>query len=131
MTIAQLMATLLDRKPMWEYGIPTHTMGSLWQRQFDWATETFGEGRRDKGIIAHLRAEIDELEASPDDIVEAVDLIFLAADHAMRVLASKGDPEPGLTLEAAWLAKFEKNKKRQFKKVGPDEPSFHVKGIHD
>lgn len=106
-------------------------IGRLWQEQHEWACETFGPGRRDKGIIAHLRSEVDELAENPEDIVEAVDVIFLAADHAMRVLADKGDPEPGLTLEAAWLAKFEKNRRRSFPKVGPDEPSFHQKGIHD
>lgn len=131
MTMKDLVAAL--NRPAWEYEVqpPSETMGDLWQQQFEWAQEAFGPGRRDKGIIAHLRSEIDELEANPDDIFEAIDLIFLAADHALRVLAADGDLQPGRTLEQFWLAKFDKNRRRSWPKVGPDEPSFHVKGVED
>jgi hypothetical protein len=48
-----------------------------------WARQTFGPGYR-PGTIAHIRKELDEIEANPRDIEEWVDLIILAFDGAMR-----------------------------------------------
>lgn len=53
-------------------------------KQKRWSEKTFGEGRRTNGITAHIRKELDEIEAAPDDIVEVADVIILAIDLAWR-----------------------------------------------
>lgn len=56
-------------------------------RQIDWSRHTFGPQEkvdRVPGVIAHLRKEIDEVEAKPDDLEEWVDVIILAIDGAWR-----------------------------------------------
>jgi uncharacterized NAD(P)/FAD-binding protein YdhS len=53
-------------------------------RQRHWSTQTFGPGRHTKGIIEHIRKELEEIEAEPLDLSEWVDVIILALDGAWR-----------------------------------------------
>lgn len=53
-------------------------------RQREWSRETFGTGRRTKGVIDHIRKELIEVEADPLDVKEWVDVIILAFDGAWR-----------------------------------------------
>jgi hypothetical protein len=53
-------------------------------RQREWSRVTFGPGSRTEGIIEHIRKELTEVEASPYDVMEWVDLIILALDGAWR-----------------------------------------------
>lgn len=54
------------------------------RRQMEWSSKTFGHGRRTEGILQHLRKELNEVEANPDDVFEWVDIIILAIDGAWR-----------------------------------------------
>lgn len=54
-------------------------------RQKAWSEKTFGPGERTHGVIAHIKKELDEIEADPSDIMEWVDVLILAFDGAWRV----------------------------------------------
>lgn len=93
-----------------------------------WSTNTFGPGKRTGGVIAHIRSELTEIEANPDDVVEWCDVILLAMDGAYRAGFS-----PTQVVHAL-IEKQAKNTRRQW----PDwrtktegEFSSHVKGIED
>lgn len=54
------------------------------RRQRDFSERTFGPGRRTKGVIDHIRKELDEIEADPMDVTEWIDVVILALDGAWR-----------------------------------------------
>lgn len=54
------------------------------ERQRQWSRETFGPGKRTHGVLDHIRKELAEIEADPDDLGEWVDVIILAFDGAWR-----------------------------------------------
>lgn len=94
----------------------------------DWSTQTFGPGRRTKGVIAHLRSELTEIEANPGDVVEWCDVILLAMDGAYRAGFTPND------VITALIEKQAKNTRRQWpdwRTKSQDEFSTHVKGIED
>lgn len=80
------------------------------ERQRNWSRETFGPGRRTKGVLDHIRKELVEIEAAPDDVGEWVDVLILGFDGALRTGA---DPQ---TIIDALVAKQSKNERR----VWPD-----------
>lgn len=45
---------------------------------------TFGPGARTAGVIAHIREELGEIEAAPNDLTEWIDVVILALDGAWR-----------------------------------------------
>lgn len=49
-----------------------------------WSTETFGPGVRNESVVDHIREELEEVLATPDDVFEWVDIIILALDGAWR-----------------------------------------------
>lgn len=53
-------------------------------RQREWSEATFGPGDRRKGIVDHLRKELQEIENNPKDIFEWIDVILLGLDGAWR-----------------------------------------------
>ena len=53
-------------------------------RQRVWSADTFGLGKRTLGVLDHIRKELTEIEADPDDLGEWVDVIILAIDGAWR-----------------------------------------------
>lgn len=53
-------------------------------RQMLWSERTFGPGPRTAGVTDHIRKELREIEAAPDDLGEWVDVIILAFDGAWR-----------------------------------------------
>jgi len=57
-------------------------------RQAAWSERTFGPGRRTAGVVDHIRKELREVEADPDDLREWVDVVILALDGAWRTGAS-------------------------------------------
>jgi hypothetical protein len=63
------------------------------QRAFSEAT--FGPGQRSLGVIAHIRKELDEIEADPSDVVEWVDIMLLSLDGTWRA---------GHDTDATWAA---------------------------
>lgn len=79
------------------------TLAGYLRDQWCWSLHTFGPGKRTKGIIQHIRKELTEIEAKPDDLSEWVDVAILAMDGYWR---HGGKPED---LMADLLAKQEKN----------------------
>jgi hypothetical protein len=92
------------------------------ERQRVWSNETFGTGRRTLGVTNHIRKELAEIEADPDDVREWVDVIILAINGYTR---HGGKPEElAEMLEAKQRVNFE----RAWPKAGPeDEAVEHIR----
>lgn len=54
------------------------------RRQKEWSARTFGPGSRTAGVLAHIRLELVEVEADPDNLSEWMDIVILAIDGAWR-----------------------------------------------
>ena len=95
---------------------------TLWDRIRAWSRTTFGDSLRTKGLIAHIRKELEEVEANPYDLKEWVDVVLLAYDGFWR---HGGVPHE---FQKAIEAKFLENKERKWPPPAPDDqPNFHVK----
>ena len=84
------------------------------KRQYLFSQRTFGPGARTLGVIAHIRSELDEIEANPLDISEWIDVMILAIDGAMRAGAKPVD------VIRAYHLKQRKNERRKW----PDWSTF-------
>ena len=49
-----------------------------------WSLRTFGPAARTRGVVSHIRKELVEILAAPDDASEWADLLILALDGAWR-----------------------------------------------
>jgi hypothetical protein len=92
------------------------------KRQMEWSAKTFGHGVRTKGLTAHIRKELLEVEAAPHDLREWVDVVILALDGAWRA---------GYTAEEI-VNSLEAKQRVNFQRVYPmpeseDHPSEHVR----
>lgn len=56
-------------------------------RQMAFSHSTFGHGVRTKGVIDHIKKELEEVEISHGDATEWVDVVILALDGLTRQLA--------------------------------------------
>lgn len=54
------------------------------REQREWSRRTFGPGARTLGVLDHIRKELAEIEADPEDLYEWVDVLILAFDGAWR-----------------------------------------------
>jgi hypothetical protein len=93
-----------------------------YRRQIEWSRKTFGPGRRSNGIVSHIRKELLEIEADPDDLTEWVDVVILAMDGFWR---HGGDPKD---LLGFLLLKQERNMARQWpdwREIGEDQAIEH------
>ena len=98
---------------------------SFFDDKAKWSIETFGPGDRYVGVIKHIRKELKEIEENPSDLVEWVDVIFLAMDGAMRSAGADG-----AALATAMRAKHAENKVREWpdwRTLQPGEVSQHIK----
>jgi hypothetical protein len=92
-------------------------------RQRAFSEQTFGPGPRVAGVIDHIRKELVEIEATPSDISEWIDVVLLALDGAWRAGHS---PEE---IAAALEAKQTRNEGRRWPDWRTQDPN---KGIeHD
>lgn len=92
------------------------------EKQIAWSLAVFGPGRRTKGICEHIRLELNEVEAKPDDLEEWCDVIILALDGAWRAGYS-----PSQIVDALKY-KQSRNFLRSYPKpVSEDHPSEHVR----
>ena len=57
---------------------------SFLTKQVLWSQDTFGYGRRTKGILDHIKKELVEIENVPSDLDEWIDVVILALDGAWR-----------------------------------------------
>lgn len=53
-------------------------------RQRRFSERTFGPGARTAGVLDHIRKELVEIEAEPNELAEWVDVVLLALDGAWR-----------------------------------------------
>lgn len=120
--------------------------GSGWrdflERKSVWSELTFGAGQRTKGIVAHIRKELAEIEADPLDLMEWIDVANLAMDGFWRAFFVKyqpddthHDPHGNMHWRAAaefvWLIqrKAEINEARRWPTPTSDDlPVEHVRG---
>lgn len=92
--------------------------------QRKWSDETFGPGKRTKGVIAHIRKELEEVEADPTDVSEWADLLILAIDGATR------QGIPGSALIEEYHRKMSENMAREWpdwRLFSEDEPIEHIR----
>jgi len=93
-------------------------------RQRAFSEKTFGPGARTAGVCDHIRKELSEVEAAPDDVTEWADVILLAFDGAWRAGFS---PEQ---IAGALGAKQTKNERRtwpDWRTVDQSKAIEHVK----
>ena len=87
-----------------------------------WSKKTFGASMRTRGLTEHIRKELLEIEASPKDIGEWVDVVSLAIDGFMRAGGA-----PVLLVPLLWR-KLGINKTRTYPfPKSDDECSEHVR----
>lgn len=98
---------------------PEGGLDGLAKRKADWSMRTFGEGRRTKALTAHIRKELEGIEAKPDDLTEPVDVILLAMDLYARA--------GGTNLLADLRAKQCVNERRKWERPREGEPAEHVR----
>jgi hypothetical protein len=60
------------------------SMEAYIRRHREWGVKTFGPHARTKGVIDHIRKELSEIEAKPDDPSEWIDVVILAIDGYLR-----------------------------------------------
>lgn len=90
--------------------------------RWEWSTETFGRGKRTLGILRHIQKELVEVQETPEDLDEWIDIINLALDGYAR---HGGRAE--LLVERLWL-KLEICKARTYPyPTSDDEPSEHLR----
>ncbi len=103
-------------------------------RKAEWSARTFGHGLRTKGICAHIRKELEEIEQAPLDLEEWIDVFMLATDGYWRAWQQKtwhrngAEEMPNMALEfiAGICAKQEKNEKRTWPApISEDLPVEH------
>lgn len=100
------------------------------KRQIEWSRKTFGPNDRTKGILEHIRKELDEVEAQPKKLDEWCDLIILAVDGAWRNGFSAEEIAAQLDLK---MGKNERRTWPDWRQFGNDQAIEHVRGdqAHD
>jgi len=94
------------------------------KRQREFSLKTFGPGYRVQRTIAHIKKELEEIEESPYDLEEWIDLILLAMDGAWRSGATPAEIAEMLDYKQS------KNESRawpDWRTVGYDTPIEHIK----
>ena len=92
----------------------------------DWSVTTFGPGDRTEAVVRHIRKELDEVLACPDDLEEWVDVAILAMTGAARACGADG-----VAFLEALAAKDAKNRARtwpDWRTVPAGQPVEHVRG---
>lgn len=95
-------------------------------RQRDFSERTFGpysRPLRTEGVLDHIKKEVREIEAKPNDLEEWVDLIILACEGA---LSQGHSPE---AIAHAWEAKQTKNEGRTWPDWRTTKPGVAIE--HD
>ena len=71
------------------------------ERQREWSREAFGPSDRLDGVLEHMRREMVEVRACPQDAFEWADLIILALDGAWRQGIDPADIVMALSVKQA------------------------------
>ncbi|MEX3614302.1 MAG: dATP/dGTP pyrophosphohydrolase domain-containing protein [Burkholderia gladioli] len=102
---------------------PEFDLHALLRKQQAFSERTFGPGRRTGMVCDHMRKELVEVEAAPDDLREWVDLILLAFDGAWRTGAT---PEQISDAMANKLAANERRQWPDWRTSDPDRAIEHL-----
>lgn len=94
-------------------------------RQRAFSLRTFGPGERTAGVINHIRKELVEIEQSPGDLEEWIDVILLAQDGAWR---QGYEPQE---IAAALAAKQTKNEARDWPDWRTADPTKAIEHVRD
>lgn len=97
-------------------------------RQRDFSHHTFGPGRRTKGVVAHIRKELQEIEDDPTDITEWVDVVILALDGAWR---AGWEPQQIIDAIKAKQARNEARTWPDWRTASEDQPIEHDRTAED
>jgi len=92
-------------------------------RQRAFSLATFGPGPRTAGVCDHIRKELVEVEAAPDDITEWADVVILAFDGALRA-----GHEPQAIIDAI-KAKQTRNESREWPDWRTQDPTKAIEHI--
>ena len=94
-------------------------------RQIRFSREAFGPPERGtEGIVKHIRKELEEIEADPNDLEEWIDVIILGMDGAWRSGFSPRE------VAEALVQKMDKNERRSwpdYNGVPEGEPIEHIR----
>jgi hypothetical protein len=100
---------------------------SLWQyiqRQRAWSRITFGPRKTTKSITDHIRKELLEIEARPNDLDEWIDVIQLALDGAWRTGATATE----ITRALDYKLKINEGRRwPDWRTADPNVPSEHIR----
>ena len=88
----------------------------------NWSKQTFGTGKRTKGIIKHIKRELEEIQDKPEDYKEWIDIILLAMDGYWR----HGGDVVNLPIHLDDKQKINFNRVYPYP-ISEDEPSQHIK----
>lgn len=99
----EVAVSVLTKEYAFFYDLVRHLI-----RQKEFSEKTFGPGDRWKGVVAHIRKELIEIEKAPQDLEEWIDVVLLGFDGAWRTGAS---PE---RIAKALEAKQTKNEARKW-----------------
>jgi hypothetical protein len=94
------------------------------RRQHEFSQRTFGPGQRTAGVVDHIRKELAEIEADPNDPVEFIDVVLLAFDGLNRLgltpreITDLLDAKQGLNEARSWP---------DWREVAQDKAITHVK----
>lgn len=105
---------------MSDFNLRTHL-----RRQRKFSEKTWGPGLRTGMCVDHIRKELLEIEADPENLEEWIDLILLSCDGALRTGAT-----PEEIIETL-VAKLEKNEGRDWpdwRTQAPDKAIEHIGG---
>ena len=93
-------------------------------RQRQWSEQTFGPGPRTAGLLDHIRKELREIEATPFDGEEWIDVVILALDGAWRAGLS---PEQIIETLAGKQAKNEARTWPDWRTADPSKAIEHIR----
>jgi hypothetical protein len=101
------------------------SFAALFDAKYEWSKKVIGPNRSPKGLADHIRKELLEIEAKPEDLVEWVDVAMIAMDGAARFAGANG-----AAFVRTMREKHEANLARDWpdwKTVDPDVPIEHVR----
>ena len=89
-----------------------------------WSTNTFGPGKRTKGILQHIAKECAEVATEPTSLKEWGDIIVLAVDGAIRAGHS---PEAVMRALCEIQRTNQSRKWKDWRELGEDAAVEHVR----
>jgi len=125
-SIIETIVTLRRRAERAEEAYP-RSLAGFFDVKAEWSAKTFGPGGKydHERIVAHIRKELKEIEAKPDDLEEWVDVVLLGMDGAWRSAGANG-----MTFAKALFAKHVKNMERRWpdwRTLAPGQVAEHVR----